>query len=131
MLCSFSPASVTHLYTFSFAFLFFFSSSILLTMCSSFILITWPYYFQESFFGNFSYPYVTLVVPLMCSFLIVTQQFHLSILISFTPSRPSLHRLVDEKLLIQSARLFYYFLSVPPPPTEEVCCKTCIHCSVF
>ena len=68
------------------------TSNILLTMCSSFILFTWPYHFSR-----FSVIYVdactTVVVPLMFSFrivsLLVTPHIHLSILISFTSSRAS------------------------------------------
>ena len=64
--------------------------SILLTICSSFILLTWPYHFGR-FSVIFLDAYTTLVVPLMCSFrilsLLVTPHIHLSILISFTSSR--------------------------------------------
>ena len=62
---------------------------ILLIMCSSFILITWPYHFSR-FSVIFMDAYATLVVPLMCSFLILslldTTHIHLSILIQFTSS---------------------------------------------
>ena len=65
------------------------TSSILLTMCSSFILFTWPYHFSR-FSVIFLEAYTALVVPLMCSFrilsLLVTPHIHLSILISFTSS---------------------------------------------
>ena len=66
------------------------TSSILLTMCSSFILITWPYHLSR-FSVIFLNACTTLVVPLMCSFRILslldTPHIHLSILISFTSSR--------------------------------------------
>ena len=68
------------------------TSSILLTMCSSFILLTWPYHFSR-FSVIFLEACATLAVPLMCSFrilsLLVTPHIHLSILISFTSSRAS------------------------------------------
>ena len=76
-----------------------YTSSILLTMCSSFILITWPYHFSR-------FPVIalvactTLVVPLMCSFrilsLLVTPHIHLSILISNTSSRASFPLIVAQ-----------------------------------
>ena len=60
------------------------TTSILLTMCSSFILLTWPYHFSR-FSILFLESCTTLVVPLMCSFrilsLLVTPHIHLSILI--------------------------------------------------
>ena len=65
------------------------TSNILLTMCSSFILLTWPYHFS-GFSVIFLDACTTLVIPLMCSFRIlsrlVTPHIHLSILISFTSS---------------------------------------------
>ena len=68
------------------------TSSILLTMCSSFILLTWPYHFSR-FSVIVLDASTTLVVLLMCSFrilsLLVTKHIHLSILISFTSSRAS------------------------------------------
>ena len=68
------------------------TSSILLTMCSSFILLTWPYHFSR-FSVIFLDACTTLVVPLMCLFwissLLVTPHIHLSILISFTSSHAS------------------------------------------
>ena len=68
------------------------TSNILLTMCSSFILLTWPYHFSR-FSVIFLDACTTPVVPLMCSFrilsLLVTPHIHLSILISFTSSRAS------------------------------------------
>ena len=68
------------------------TSNILLTMCSSFILLTWPYHFSR-FSVIVLDPFTTLVVPLMCSFrilsLLVIPHIHLSILISFTSSRAS------------------------------------------
>ena len=67
------------------------TSSILLTMCSSFILLTWPYHFSR--FCAIFLDACTTLVPLMCSFWIlslnVTPHIHLSILISFTSSRAS------------------------------------------
>ena len=68
------------------------TSSIHLTMCSSFILLTWPYHFNR--FSVILLDACTpLVIPLMCSFrilsLLVTPHFHLNILISFTSSRAS------------------------------------------
>ena len=68
------------------------TTSILLTMCSSFILLTWPYHFSH--FSVILYDAcTTLVVTLMCSFrilsLLVTPHIHLSILISFNSSHPS------------------------------------------
>ena len=66
------------------------TSNILRTMCSSFILLSWPYHFSH-FSVIFLDACTTLVVPLMCSFqiisLLVTPHIHLSILISFTFSR--------------------------------------------
>ena len=68
------------------------TSNILLTMCSSFILLTWPYHFSR-FSVIFLEACTTPVVPPMCSFrilsLLVTSHIHLSILISFTSSRAS------------------------------------------
>ena len=68
------------------------TSSILLTMCPSFILLTWPYHFS-GFSVTFLDACTTLAVPIMCSFrilsLLVTPHIHLSILISFTSSRAS------------------------------------------
>ena len=68
------------------------TSNILLNTCSSFILIAWPYHFSR-FSVIFLDVSTTLVVPLMCSFwilsLLVTPHIHLSILISFTSSRAS------------------------------------------
>ena len=65
---------------------------VLLTVCSSFILLTWPYHFSR-FSVIFFDACTTLVVPLMCSFrilsLLVTPHIHLSIVISFTSSRAS------------------------------------------
>ena len=66
--------------------------SILLTMCSSCILLTWPYHFSL-FSVVFLEAFTTLVVPLMCSFrilsLLVSPHIHLSIPISFNYSRAS------------------------------------------
>ena len=66
--------------------------SILLTMCSSFILLTWPYHFSR-FSVIFLDDCTTVVVPLMCSFrilsLLVILHAHLTIVISFTSSRAS------------------------------------------
>ena len=70
------------------------TSSILLTMCSSFILLTWPYHFSR-FSLIFLEACTTLAVPLMCSFrilsLLVTPHNHLNIpmIISITSSRAS------------------------------------------
>ena len=68
------------------------TSNILLTMCSSFILLTWPYHFSR-FSVIFLDACTTLVVPLMFSFrivsLLVTPHIHLSIRISFTSCRAS------------------------------------------
>ena len=68
------------------------TSGILLTMCSSFILLTWTYHFSR-FSVVFLEACTTLVVPLMCSFrilsLLVTPHIQLSILVSFTYSRAS------------------------------------------
>ena len=68
------------------------TSSILLTICSSFILLTWPYHFSR-FSVIFFDACTTLVVPLMCAFrilsLLVTPHIHLSIRISFTSSPAS------------------------------------------
>ena len=68
------------------------TSNILLTMCSSFILLTWPYHFSR-FSVIFLDACTTLAVPLTCSFrivsLLVTPNIHLSILISFTSRRAS------------------------------------------
>ena len=77
--------SYTHLSILGLAALFFFfpgmsTSSILLTMCSSFILLTWPYHLSR-FSVIFSDSCISLVVPIMCSFLIlsllVTPHIHL------------------------------------------------------
>ena len=86
--------SYMHLSILGLAVLFFFSlvhphrSSILLTMCSSFILLTWPYHFSR-----FSIIFLDACTTLMCSFrilsLLATPHIHLSILISFTSSRAS------------------------------------------
>ena len=68
------------------------TSSILLTVCAPFILLTWPYHFSR-FSIIFLDACTTLVVLQMCSFrilsLLVTPHIHLSILISFTSSRAS------------------------------------------
>ena len=68
------------------------TSSILLTMCSSFILLTWPYHFSRISI-IFLDACTTLVAVLMCSFrilsLLVTPHIHLSILISCTSSHAS------------------------------------------
>ena len=101
VLSSFNPASVIALLHASFLLRFgrpllLFSglstSSVLLTMCSSFILLRWPYHFSP-FSIFFLDACTTLVVPRMCSFrilsLLVTPHIHLSILISFTSSRAS------------------------------------------
>ena len=68
------------------------TSNILLTMCSSFILLTWPYH-SSRFSVILLDACTTLVVHRMCSFrilsLLVTPHIHLSILISFTSSRAS------------------------------------------
>ena len=65
-------------------------TGVLLTMCSSFILLTWPYHFSR-FSVIFLDACTTLVVPLMCSFrmlsLLVTPHIYLSIRISFSSSR--------------------------------------------
>ena len=101
VLSSFSPTSVMSLLHASFhrrcgrpllLFPGMSTSSILLAMCSSFILLTWPYHFSH--FSVISLEAcTTLVVPLMCSFrilsLLVTPHIHLSSLISFTSSRAS------------------------------------------
>ena len=64
--------SYTHLSILCLAALFFFSSSsILLTMCSCFILLTWTYHFSR-FIVIFLDAFTTLVVPLMCSFRILS-----------------------------------------------------------
>ena len=64
----------------------------LLSMCSSFILLTWPYHFSRCSVIVL-HSCTTLVVPLMCSFrilsLLVTPHIHICILISFTSSRAS------------------------------------------
>ena len=96
VLSSFRPTSVMSLLHASFHCRFgrplllfpgMFISNILLTMCSSFILLTWPYHFSR-FSVIFLDACTTIVVPLMCSFrilsLLVTPHIHLSILISFT-----------------------------------------------
>ena len=101
VLSSFSPTSVMSLLHASFHLRFgrplllfpgISTSNILLTMCSSFILLTWPYHFSR-FSVIFLDACTTPVVPLMCSFrilsLLVTPHIHLSILISFTSSRAS------------------------------------------
>ena len=101
VLSSFSPTSVMSLLHASFHLRFgrplllfpgISTSNILLTMCSSFILVTWPYHFSR-FSVIFLDTCTTPVVPLMCSFrilsLLVTPHIHLSILISFTSSRAS------------------------------------------
>ena len=98
VLSSFSPTSVMSLLHASFHLRFgrslllfpgISTSNILLTMCSSFILLTWPYHFSR-FSVIFLDACTTPVVPLMCSFrilsLLVTPHIHLSILISFTSS---------------------------------------------
>ena len=68
------------------------TSSILLTMCSYLILLTWPYNFSRCSVIFFD-AWTNLGVPLMCSFwiwsLLVTPHIHLSILTSFTSSRAS------------------------------------------
>ena len=73
------------------------TSSILLTMCPSFILLTRPYHFSR-FSVIFSDACTTLVVPLMCSYQILslldTPHIHLCILISFISSRSSCRPLV-------------------------------------
>ena len=60
------------------------TSSILLTMCSSFILLTWPYHFSR-FSVIFLDACTNPVVPLMCSFrilsLLVTPHIHLILLV--------------------------------------------------
>ena len=99
VLSSFRPTSLMPLLHASFhrrfgrPFLLFpgmFTSNILFTMSSSFILLTWPYHFRR-FSVIFLDACTTLVVPLMCSFRIlsplVTPHIHLSIIISFTSSR--------------------------------------------
>ena len=48
------------------------TSSILLTMCSSFILLTWPHHLSH-FFVIFLDACVIFVVPLMCSFRILSR----------------------------------------------------------
>ena len=94
----FSPASVKSLLHASFNIRFrrpllvpgMSTSSILLTMCSSSILLTWPYHFSR-FSVIFVDVCTTLVVSLMRSFrivsLLVTPHIHLSNLVSFTSSR--------------------------------------------
>ena len=108
-LSSFNPASVISLLHASFhlrfarplllLFLGISTSSILLTTCSSFILLTWPYHFS-CFSIIFLDACTILVVPLMCSFrilsLIVTPHIHLSILISFSSRRASCHLVVAQ-----------------------------------
>ena len=79
------------------------TSSILLTMCFSFILLTWPCHFS-CFSVVFSEACASLVVPLMCSFqilsLLVTPHIHLSILISFTSSRASCPLVVARAIIM-------------------------------
>ena len=78
-LSSFNPACVISLLHASFhlrfgrpllLFLGMSTSSILLNMCSSFILLTWPYHFSR-FSVIFLDACTTLVVPIMCSFRIL------------------------------------------------------------
>ena len=68
------------------------TSTILLTMCPSFILITWLFHFSH-FSVIFLDAFTTLIGPLMCSFrflsLLVTSHIHLNILISITSSNSS------------------------------------------
>ena len=75
------------------------TSNIILTKCSSFILLAWPYHFNR-FSVIFLDACTTLVVPLMCSFriisLLVTPYIHLSILISFTSSRAACPLVVSQ-----------------------------------
>ena len=80
VLSSFSPTSVMSLLHASFHLRFgrplllfpgISTSNILLTMCSSFILLTWPYHFSR-FSVIFLDACTTPVVPLMCSFRILS-----------------------------------------------------------
>ena len=76
------------------------TSNILLTMCSSFIVLTWPYHFSH-FSVIFLDAWTTLVDPLMCSFqilsLLVTPQS-----ISASPSHSLLVVLLDLSSYCQS-----------------------------
>ena len=63
------------------------TSSIILTVCSSFILTTWPYHFSRFLCVIFVDACTTLVVPLMCSFMILS---HLALHISISASSTNL-----------------------------------------
>ena len=102
--------------------------SIILTMCSSFILLTWPYHFSHCSVIILE-ACTTLVVPLMCSFrilsLLVTPHIHRSILISFTSSRASCPLVVAQVFAIQQSWFDHSFVNFPlqfhwhPPVTQH------------
>ena len=98
-----------------------FTSSILLTICSSFILLTWPYHFSRCYIIFFD-ACTTLFVPLMCSFrilsLLVSPHIHLSILISFTSSRASCPLVVAQVSAPQFCELSLQ-LHWHPPVTQH------------
>ena len=108
-----------------------FTANIILTMCSSFILLTWPYHFSR-FSVIFLDACTTLVVPLMCSFRIlshlVTPHIHLSILISFTFSRASCP-LVVVQVSAPYNRAGLTTVGKPTPSASLASsCHTTLHC---
>ena len=107
------------------------TSSILLAMCSSFILLTWPYHFSR-FSVIFFDACTTLVVPLMCSFrivsLLVTPHIHLSILISFTSSRASCPIVVAQVFVPYNRAGLITFFKHFPSVSLASSCHTTLHC---
>ena len=107
------------------------TSNILLTMCSSFILLTWPYHFTR-FSVIFLDACSTLGVPLMCSFwilsLLVTPHIHLSILISFTSSVLLVPSLSPRFLHHTTELVGPQFCKPSPPASLAYSCHTTLHC---
>ena len=83
------------------------TSSILLTMCSSFILLTWPYHFS-SYSVIFLDACTTLFVPLMCSFRILTESLSLCTSISASSSHLLLVVLLVLSLLTRCLFVYAY-----------------------
>ena len=92
--------------------------STLLNVSSSSLLITWPYHLRR-FFVIFLGTCDTLVIPLICSFrilsLLVIPHIHLSILISFTSTRASCPFAVAQFSANTTAHLLLF--------TKVCCCR--------
>ena len=110
------------------------TSSILLTMCSSFVLLTWLCHFSR-FSVILLEPCTTLVDDLMCSFrmvtLLVTTHIHISILISFTSSRACYPLVVSQVYAVYNRAALTQFCKLFPSVSLASSCHTTLLCISF